>query len=294
MKILLTLSLLFFIGCNKVTPPYDENRTYFKTNFYPAYESKIIYKDGMNKKDYPLIFLFGGSEGGMWQDENRRESHTLRSKGYHVVTVGYFGMDGLPKELNRINLNGFKKVLEKYKKYPTVKKDSIGVVGVSKGGELVLLLGSLYPDIHTVVAIVPSHVAFQASNVTLYKNSSWVYNNKEVPFVPFPRLSMATIKGVLDGENYRAMHLEALKNKKAVDKARTKVENINGSIYLLSAKYDHMWPSMEMSQEVVKRLKDKKFKHHFEHKTFDCNHYVLDQRGAWDGVLKFLDKHVEK
>ena len=285
MKILFTLSLLFFIGCNRSIAPYDQNTTYFKTHFYPAYESRM-HKD----KKYPLIFLFGGSEGGMWTDDRCQESVTLREKGYHVVTVGYFGMEGLSQELNNINLNGFKKVLEKYQNKPSVESDAIGVVGVSKGGELVLLLGSLYPEIHSVVAVVPSHVVFQASNVTLSRNSSWVYNNQELPFVPFPRMSMATIKGVLDGENYRAMHLEALENHEAVEKARIKVEDINGSIYLLSARYDHMWPSMEMSQEVVKRLKAKKFKHHFEHKVYDCNHYVLDQDGAWQGVLKFLDK----
>ena len=287
MKTLLLLTLLFFVGCNKSIEVYDENKTYFKTEFYPAYGSATD-----KKRKHPLIFLFGGSEGGMWSDDGSHESHTLREKGYHVVTVGYFDMKGLPSELNRINLNGFKKVLEQYKNYPSVDSTSMGVVGVSKGGELVLLLGSLYADIHTVVAIVPSHVAFQASNITLYRNSSWVYDNREVSFVPFPRLSTATIKGVLDGENYRAMHLEALENREAVEKARIKVENINGSLYLLSARYDQMWPSMEMSQKMMKRLKEKKFKHHFEHKVYESNHYVLEQKGAWDGVLRFLDGEV--
>jgi len=289
MKLLLILSLLLFVGCSKSVESYDNNKTYFKTHFYPADDSGIKNKNDVSNQKYPLIFLFGGSEGGMWFDSSN-ETKTLRAKGYHVVTVGYFDMEGLPKDLNSINLNGFKKVLDEYKDYPSVDSESMGVIGVSKGGELVLLLGSLYSEIHTVVAIVPSHVVFQASNVTLYRNSSWVYNNQEVPFVPFLRLSMATIKGVLDGENYRAMHLEALQNKKAVEKGRIKVEDINGSIYLLSARYDHMWPSMEMSEEVVKRLKEKKFKHHFEHKVFDCNHFVLDQDGAWKEVLDFLDK----
>ena len=288
-KLLFILSLFLFIGCTKSVEPYDSDKSYFKTHFYPAYHSNIQNKNDASHRKYPLIFLFGGSEGGMWFD-SIDETKRLQSKGYHVVTVGYFDMEGLPKALNSINLNGFKKVLDEYKNYPSIKSDSMGVIGVSKGGELVLLLGSLYPEIHTVVAIVPSHVAFQSSNVTLYRNSSWVYNNLEVPFVAFPRLSIATIKGVLDGENYRAMHLEALKNKKAVEKARIKVENINGPLYLLSARHDQMWPSMEMSEEVVKRLKEKNFKHQFEHKVLDCDHYVLDQRGAWQGVLDFLDK----
>ena len=284
LQLLVLSSLLFLMGCNNTIIAYDNNQTHFITKFYPA--------EGSNKEDkkkYPLVFLFGGSEGGMWFDD-AQETSDLQHLGYNVVTVGYFDMKGLPKDLNRINLNGFEKVLKKYKKYPKVDSNSIGVLGVSKGGELVLLLASLYSDIHTVVAIVPAHVAFQASNVTLRRNSSWVYNNKEVPFVPFPRFSMATIKGVIDGENYRDMHLEALKNKEAVEKARIKVENINGSIYLLSAKYDQMWPSMEMCEEIVKRLKEKKFKHAYEHIFFNSNHFVLEKKGAWKKVLKFLEK----
>ena len=277
-------SLLFLMGCSTTITAYDNNQTHFITKFFPA--------EGSNKEDkkkYPLIFLFGGSEGGMIFN-NIQETSDLQHLGYNVVSVGYFGMKGLPKDLNHINLNGFEKVLRQYKKHPKVDSNSIGVLGISKGGELVLLLASLYSDIHTVVAIVPSHVAFQASNVTLKSNSSWVYNDKEVPFVSFPRLSISTIKGVIDGEKYREMHIEALENKKAVEKARIKVENINGSIYLLSARYDHFWPSMEMSNEIMKRLKEKKFKHTYEHKTFNCNHYVLEQKGAWQGVLEFLKK----
>ncbi len=284
LQLLFLDSLLFLTGCNKPITAYDNNQTHFMTKFFPAEGS---HKD--DNKKYPLIFLFGGSEGGMLFTD-LEETSELQHLGYNVVTVGYFGMKGLPKDLNHINLNGFEKVLRQYKKYPKVDNNDIGVLGVSKGGELVLLLASHYSDIHTVVAIVPAHVAFQASNITLKSNSSWLYNEKEVPFVTFTRLSMATIKGVIDGENYREMHIEALENKKAVEKARIKVENINGSIYLLSARYDHMWPSMEMSEEIMKRLKEKKFKHTYEHKTFDSNHFVLEQKGAWQGVLEFLEK----
>jgi len=146
MKLLLILSLLLFVGCSKSVESYDNNKTYFKTHFYPADDSGIKNKNDVSNQKYPLIFLFGGSEGGMWFDSSN-ETKTLRAKGYHVVTVGYFDMEGLPKDLNSINLNGFKKVLDEYKDYPSVDSESMGVIGVSKGGELVLLLGSLYQKV---------------------------------------------------------------------------------------------------------------------------------------------------
>jgi hypothetical protein len=62
--------------------------------------------------------------------------------------------------------------------------------------KLALLLGSLYPQFKFVVAIVPSQVVFQGSNTTFYHYSSWTFKQQELPFVPFPNLSIATIYGV--------------------------------------------------------------------------------------------------
>ena len=219
--ITLSISLLLCTGCSSTVPPYDNERHYFSTKFYPVYKNGI-----KEKKKYPLVFLFGGSEGGMSHNQESLEVQNLLNIGYHVVTVAYLGYGDLTKKLNHINLNGFEKILNHYANNPSVDRETIGVVRVSKGGELVLLLGSLYSNIRSVVAIVPSHVAFQASNVTLKKDSSWVYNNKEIPFVSFPRFNIATIKGVLDGENYREMHIEALKDRDAVEKARIKVVTV--------------------------------------------------------------------
>ena len=229
----------------------------------------------------------------MWVD-HAHETADLQHLGYHVVRMGYFGIEGLPKVLRRIDVSAFRKVLDHYKKLPSVDPHAIAVLGVSKGGELALLLGSLYPDIHTVIAVVPSHVVFQASEVTLARHSSWLYQGKEVPFVPYPRMSLATLKGVLDGESYRQMHLEALKNPKAVKQARIKVENIHGAVYLLSAKYDQMWPSMEMCQAIVKRLQEKHFPYPYKHIIFESNHFVLDHKGAWQTVLNLLQREKSR
>ena len=239
------------------------------------------------------MFLFGGSEGGIWPSDTSFVEE-LRADGYNVVTVGYFGLDGISDNLNNINLNSFEKEIEKYRRYPNVDSKEIGAVGISKGGELVLILSSLYPQIHTVVAMVPSHVAFQASNLSLGQNSSWVYDDEELPFVPYPRFSFSTIKGVLSGENYRDMHLEALENKEAVEKARIKVENINGNIYLISARNDQIWPSMQMSEEVMKRLEDKNFKHVYKHKVMETNHFVLENKKTWKYVMDFLNESMKK
>ncbi len=145
-----------------------------------------------------------------------------------------------------------------------------------------------------MAAISPSHVVFQASNITLKRNSSWAYKGEELPFVSFPRFSIATVKGVLSGENYLDMHQQALRNKKAVDAARIKVEKIKGSVLLLSAKHDHMWPSAAMAKEVVQRLKANQFPYHYEHVEWNSDHYILDDPNAWYRVLDFTESQLGK
>ncbi len=281
-QLLYAVILLLVTGCSQIIGPSNDSQHHYFTQFYPATGSDIN-----DTHKHPIIFLFGGSEGGIWRDQ-AHETSDLQHLGYHVVHMGYFGMEGLPQSLSRIDLGAFQKVLDHYKQLPNVDRNGIALLGVSKGGELALLLASLYPDIHTVVAVVPSHVAFQASDVTLSQHASWRYNGKEVPFVPYPRLSWATLKGVLDGEHYRQMHLEALKNREAVERARIKVENIHGNIYLLSAKYDQMWPSTQMCEAIVERLKQKGFPYTYKHVIFESNHFVLDHQKAWQTILSWL------
>ena len=47
-------------------------------------------------------------------------------------------------------------------KRPEIASGHIGVLGVSRGGELALQLGSMYPQIKTVVAFVPANTRHPA------------------------------------------------------------------------------------------------------------------------------------
>lgn len=182
-------------------------------------------------------------------------------------------------------------MIDKYKSHRNIDPEQIVVLGVSKGGELSLLLASLYGDIGVVIAVVPSHVVFQASNITLVSHSSWEYDGQEVPFVPYRRLSMATIKGILSGEAYEYldMHVEALENNEAANAARIKVENSKAAILLISGKQDQVWPSTLMCREVVQRLDEMNYRYPYEHFEMDVDHYVLDHRESWDKIVFFLD-----
>ena len=251
------------------------------TLFYPATVKRF-------GAEAPLIFFIGGSEGGIWTKDDVL-IRDLRYEGYHVVTVGYFKMKGLPEATSKIDLEPFIQAIDYYKKYPGVDSDRIGLLGGSKGGELALLLGSMDPDIHLVAGFVVSNVAFQGTDIAIFSHhSSWRYRGKEIPFVPYPQFSWAAIKGVLSGENYREMHDLALENTEAVDRALIEVERINGPVFLLSSRHDQFWPSMEMSHAIMKRLDRYRFPYVHKHIAWDSNHFVLKDPKAWKTILSFL------
>ena len=234
-------------------------------------------------ENQPLIVGLGGSEGGnawasdFWKDQRDE----FISQGYSFLAVAYFGEKGVPNNLDRIALDGVHRAIVEASKNPKINDKCIALIGGSKGAELSLLLASHYPDIKTVVAVVPGNAVYPALTIAM-NTPSFSLNGKNLPFVPLP--SSATfplIKGDL-----RAVWVEMLKDQKAVDKASIPVENINGPIFFLSATEDEAWPSSEMSVSMVQRLKENDFPHYFDHVAIEGNHASpLDH---FDKIEKFL------
>ena len=69
-----------------------------------------------------------------------------------------------------------------------------------------------------------------------------------------------------------------LTNHDAVDRAAIAVEKINGPVLLLSATRDEFWPSTEMSELIVTRLRKSGFPHPFEHVAIEGDHGSPQER----------------
>jgi dienelactone hydrolase len=67
----------------------------------------------------------------------------------------------LPDDLIDIPLEYFEIGIGWMGRQPKVQGDRLGVIGGSRGGELVLLLGSTFKQIKAVVAFVPSGVVWR-------------------------------------------------------------------------------------------------------------------------------------
>ncbi len=215
-------------------------------------------------------------------------ARALHGAGFSVARVAYFGLPGLPAELDRIALDPFDDLIAALAADPAVDARCIFVVGASKGGELALLLAADNPLIGAVAALVPSHVVFQSSKVSLRKHASWRRDDQPLPFVPYPTFSPATWRGVLGLEGYRAMHEAALARSGAVTAALIPVERISVPIYLSYADDDHVWPSRMMVYRIAARLGSHGSMIVPEVYNAGGSHFVLDNRLARRSLRRFL------
>lgn len=234
----------------------------------------------------PLFVGFGGGGGGNdWTRNYLKEKRdSLNQKGYAMLAIGYFKSDLTPKHLDRISLDAIKDTILSIAQHPQIDASKIILFGGSRGGELVLNLASRYKEFNGVIAASTSHVSFPA--ITLYANtSSWTYKNEEIPYVPAP---LKTILPAIKGDLYTA-HAIMLEDKDAVKKAEIPVENINGSVLIISGKNDDQWPATRMSNRIIERLSANNFKHYKKHIVLDGGHVTPLEE--FNHVYRFLDEH---
>ena len=190
---------------------------------------------------HPAVIVLSGSGGGV--PPASTQAGGLASRGYAVLALGYFGVRGLPRSLHNIPLEYFGTALDWLRVQPSVDAGRIAVLGTSRGGELALLLGSAFPQIKTVIAIVPSDVIWGGC-CDVRNESSWTIGGRPLVWAA-------------PGDAYRN------------ERAAIQVERIHGAVLLISGKRDQVWHSTEMSEHVIDRLHRNNFAYAYEHLAYD-------------------------
>ncbi len=207
----------------------------------------------------PAIIAFGGSEGGTFA--GRWFGATLANEGYVTLGLGYFHAPGLPSDLAKIPLEYFQSAISFLRSRPEVGSEKIGVIGVSRGGELALLLGATFPEIKAVVGLVPSPIRWPANVAHDAEGNpipAWTFKGLALPFLSTLGGLVETLlpNGMVAYDNAPAF-LNALKDPAAVERAMTPIENIQGPVLLQGGEDDRVWPSCIFVKMAMKRLAER-------------------------------------
>lgn len=203
----------------------------------------------------------------------------LASHGFAVLALKYCGEEGLPENTgSEIALEYFGTAITWLQDHPETDPGQLGVVGMSLGGTLALLLGSRFQEVDAAVSI-------KGSGVNIF---NFIHNGEPVPSTRMQ--STEIMRDALrarqppecrpknsDEEwscyNWSLTHMmfilfHGLANPDALFPGVIPVERIKGPVMLVSGLDDQAWPSTLYTEVAYQRLKEHDFPYHFEHLAY--------------------------
>jgi dienelactone hydrolase len=273
----------------KAVATVDLERSFIARNIVrtPVRESGLVgvFFHPADSDPQPGILVLSGSGGGA----SEHHAALLASHGYAAFALAYFAMEGLPADLANIPIEYFGKGIEWMQAQDSVIEDKIGVIGWSRGGELSLVLGSIFSELKTVVAFVPSSVTWSGVTRTRGVHPSWTYHGKPLPFIASERVGSDQVDFEVRGRASMPIRitpyfLKSMKNVGAVEKATIPVEKTKGPILLISGQDDQMWPSSLFAKLIMERLVAHNHPYPYEHLSYE---------GAGHGIVPgYLPKTI--
>ncbi len=204
----------------------------------------------------PAIIAIGGSGGRMSHDKGE----WLAPQGFAVLTLAYFKHNGLPETLDAIPIEYAISAIDYLETVSAVDSKRIGVIGASRGSELAFILASHDKRIKSVVATTPTKVAWHGET----SRYAWKYKEKNIASLTFCKDCKTS---------FLQRCKEALGQIKNVKAAHISFEKIKAAILLVSAEADHIWPSYQMSLDIVHYLHERNFKFLVNHVSYSTNHF---------------------
>jgi dienelactone hydrolase len=224
---------------------------------------------------FPAVIVLAGSGGGAPVGK----AALLASRGFAALALAYFNYPGRPAQLAEQPLEYFEQAVRWLQRHPDVDGPRLGVTGMSKGGELALLLASMCPQLRCVVACAPSAFVGRGVGRQGSARSAWSREGAPLPYLPWRGdIDIYAPPGDGDAQPYALTpgYIKALEDRAAADAAAIPVEKIGGPLLLLSGQDDQMWPSALYAELVVRRLAERSHPHPYRHVSYPGAGHRID------------------
>ncbi|MBS0628590.1 MAG: acyl-CoA thioesterase/BAAT N-terminal domain-containing protein [Verrucomicrobia bacterium] len=200
------------------------------------------------EENVPVVLVLGGSEGGIPDGI----AQLMSSNGIAAFALAHSGIGDLPPYVENVELEYFERAFQWLQNHPRLN-GKISIWGVSRGAELALLLGSMFPDfIDRIVAVAPSSVVL-SPNAWLYKGESVL---PPAPFVVDFHNDFENDFGVRETPHIQRTHFERgiFLERERFEQASIPVEKIKCPIMLISGGDDQLGPSSFYAKQIFARL----------------------------------------
>lgn len=219
---------------------------------------------------HPAVLLLHGSGG----HPLTREARLLASNGYAAFALRYFGeAEAVPSTHDRIPLSYFDHAHRWLRNRDAIRDGPMGVLGVSRGGELALLLGARFDWVGAVVSYVGSGVVWEGGEADP-PNPAWADDGDAVPYLEWKGEVETTDGGLTRFRPMVERRLDAVDDA-TLEAATIPVEETDAPILLISAGDDQVWASKRLSEIAAVQLRRVDYAHEFEHASYpDAGHFV--------------------
>lgn len=256
------------------------------------FQGRLFYDEKLRRA--PAVIIVSGSEGRIEKAQNIAQ--LLSSRGYICLAIAYFGLEGLPQNLERIPIECLEEAKDFLYHHPQVDNTKIGIYGRSKGAELVLAGQSILDDVQCLVLNSPSNVIFERIKGKLNSNSSsWTYLQKELPYQKFQLGDYLLNK-------FFGKHIPE------DSRAQIDVSKISSPLLLLGSDVDEIWNASSAIDDIISHYKGESILFKKYHETghmltvaYQPNHrYRKDWRllmkesvDSWFATINFFDTHLK-
>ncbi len=229
-------------------------------------------------KNKAVIFA-DSAEGGYTSAKVMAE--LFSKNGINSLALGYFNVAGAPENLAAVPIEYVEKAASKMKRLGFTK---IGIWGFAEGAVYALTAASFVQDITCVIALSPLHhiICGKAKPSKLIRKklltcSGFSHAGTPLPFLSMPKINkfklgiqMLFAKKISTAWVYRNAIASA--NPDSI----IPVENIKGSVLVISSDEDTIWPAKFSAEQIINRLGENHFRFKKEHIAYHfCSRYLL-------------------